>query len=32
MNLQYWPTKTDGTHIVAVHADGTVRQVGWLWL
>jgi hypothetical protein len=29
--LQFWPTKTDGTHLVVVYPDGTVHQVGVLW-
>jgi hypothetical protein len=29
--LQFWPTKTDGTHIVAVNPHGVVCQVGVLW-
>lgn len=28
--LEFWPT-SEGLHVVAVHPDGTVRQVGWLW-
>jgi hypothetical protein len=29
--LEYWPTMKDGTHVVAVHPSGIVRQVGVLW-
>lgn len=29
--LEFWPTKTDGTHVVAVAPNGIVRQVGVLW-
>lgn len=29
--LQFWPTKTDGTHIVAVGKRGLVHPLGVLW-
>jgi hypothetical protein len=29
--LEYWPTLKDGTHVVAVHPSGIVRNVGVLW-
>jgi hypothetical protein len=29
--LELWPTMTDGTHLVAVHPKGAVRQLGVLW-
>ena len=28
--VEYWPA-SDGIHIVQIYADGTVRQIGWLW-
>ncbi len=30
--IEYWPTGRDGLHVVEIHKDHTVRQVGWLWL
>jgi hypothetical protein len=29
--LQYWPTKTDGLHIVVIN-EGRVQQIGVLWI
>ena len=29
--LEYWETKTQGTHVVVVSPNGLVRQVGVLW-
>ena len=31
MRIEYWPTR-DGLHIVAIHADLTIRCVGVLWI
>ena len=30
MVIEFWPT-SEGLHIVAIFADGTVRQIGVLW-
>lgn len=30
MRIEFWPT-SEGLHVVAIDADGNVRQVGWLW-
>lgn len=29
--LEFWDTKTSGTHVVAVAPNGVVRNVGVLW-
>jgi len=31
MRLEFWPT-SEGVHVVEVHADGTVRLAGVLWI
>ena len=30
--LVFWPTRTDGTHVVEIDAEKRHRLVGWLWI